>query len=185
MGAMKAVAIYSEELLEAAVRYVDFGWSVIPIVGNKRPMVAWSEYMRRRPIQAELEAWFSWENAERLEGIAVICGPVSENLTIRDFDSLAAYRRWVASHPAESLSLPTVRTARGYHVYFTSDHGRVEKLGDGELRGGRGYCLLPPSRHPSGAIYEWVNEPAWDALIPAGNPMEFDGRQEADRLPRT
>ena len=55
-------------------------------------------------------------------------------------------------------------TARGRHVYFHSTYRRIKKMADGELRGA-GYCLLPPSRHPDGPVYEWL-VPLPDGEIP-------------------
>ena len=61
--------------------------------------------------------------------------------------------------------LPTVVTPRGRHVYFRSDCHAFADLGDGEYRGDGHYCLLPPSRHPSGATYIWL-VPLPDGPIP-------------------
>jgi len=36
---------------------------------------------------------------------------------------------------------------------------------NGELRGGGGYCLLPPSVHPDGVIYEWLIETNSENLL--------------------
>jgi len=44
----------------------------------------------------------------------------------------------------------------------------VEKttpLGDGELRGDRSYCVLPPSQHPEGDNYRWIVEPNGDVPV--------------------
>src|SRR5262249_44449558 len=66
--------------------------------------------------------------------------------------------------------LPTSETARGFHVYFRTNAlaGRTAKMlgegrgtarhNDGELLG-NSYAILPPSRHPSGIVYRWHNEP--------------------------
>jgi hypothetical protein len=88
--------------------------------------------------------------------LAVILGEVSGELTCRDFDVQQAYDQWAADHPNLAATLPTVATARGRHVYFRSNHSGITKLADGELRGGGGYCVLPPSRHPKGPEYHWL-----------------------------
>jgi hypothetical protein len=56
-------------------------------------------------------------------------------------------------------SSPRVRTARGGHVYFKGTADGTKVLAFGELRGAGSYVLIPPSVHPSGALYRWVTEP--------------------------
>jgi hypothetical protein len=94
---------------------------------------------------------------------------VSGYLVCRDFDTAEAYLTWASEHRDLAKSLPTVRTGRGYHVYFRSrECTKIKNLGDGELRG-NGYCLLPPSRHPSGGTYEWVVP--LNGTVPEVNPF--------------
>jgi hypothetical protein len=105
-----------------------------------------------------------------LDGLAVVCGAISGGLTCRDFDEEAAYTEWRARYPHLAAKLPTVRTGKGFHVYFRSSCRSIRHLGDGELRG-NGYCLLPPSIHPSGRPYKWVVPlPAGD--LPCLDPAE-------------
>jgi Bifunctional DNA primase/polymerase, N-terminal len=78
-------------------------------------------------------------------------------LAVRDFDQVEAYRRWSAEHPDEASRLPTVRTARGFHVYGRLVEETFVDFGDGELRADcKHYVLLPPSRHPTGQNYVWL-----------------------------
>ncbi len=56
------------------------------------------------------------------------------------------------------MTLPTVQTARGFHVYGQLDEEAFADLGNGELRADSGhYVLLPPSVHPGGQVYSWVH----------------------------
>jgi hypothetical protein len=90
--------------------------------------------------------------------------------------------------------LPTVQTAKGMHVYFEGHIEGIKHIANGELRGRGGYCLLPPSVHPDGIIYQWVNpvhngnllviEPELTGFIPnvtertdenIGEPKEIEG----------
>src|SRR5207253_1011753 len=73
-------------------------------------------------------------------------------------DDAGAYHHWAESNVDLAGMLPTVQTARGFHVYSHGHHDRTVKLTDGELRGAGGYCLLPPSRHPTGCSYRWIIE---------------------------
>jgi len=148
------------DILNAALDLHDRGICVLPIrPRDKRPSLSsWKCFQKNRPDRATVRDWFS--GPER--NLAVICGAVSGNLAIRDFDHPESYGHWAQQYPKLARSLPTVETARGHHVYFRAGErqfqelspagSRIIELGDGELRGG-GYCLAPPSIHPTGRRY--------------------------------
>jgi hypothetical protein len=147
--------------LKNALLYSGFGWAVIPIPhGQKAARVHWKRFQQDRPTEQQLRKWFNGKPVN----LAVILGPVSGNLCCRDFDDMAAYEAWAATHPDLARTLPTVETARGRHVYFRGELDGVKELAGGELRGARSYCVLPPSLHPSGATYRWVTSPTADNL---------------------
>ncbi len=98
-----------------------------------------------------------WFGNGQQHGIAVILGRASGGLVCRDYDVLEAYNAWAALHPELAATLPTVATARGRHVYFRSSHEKFIELEDGKIRSNGHYCLLPPSRHPDGPVYRWLN----------------------------
>jgi hypothetical protein len=156
----------SATLRDDALAYAVRGWSVIPVRG-KQPAFAWKCYQAKPPADSLLRDWFS-RRFDGITGIAVIAGPVSGGLTCRDYDQADGYHRWAKDHPDLARVLPTVQTGRGFHVYFQSEAERIRKLGDGELRGS-GYSLLPPSRHPSGAVYCWA-VPLRDEPLPILDP---------------
>jgi hypothetical protein len=87
-------------------------------------------------------------------------GPPSAGLIALDFDDAASYARWAAAWPDVAQAAPTAGTARGAHVYLVGPAGqRTVKLENyaGEVKGAGGYVLLPPSLHPSGAVYRWLH----------------------------
>jgi hypothetical protein len=136
------------------------GICVIPIGSRtKTPFVKWEQFQTRLPT--EQERW-RWWGGDRGQGVAIVLGEVSGNLASRDFDVAEAYDRWRESHPELAATLPTVRTRRGFHVYFRVSEAfsalTVRKLGDGELRVSGCFNLAPPSQHPDGGRYEWVRE---------------------------
>jgi hypothetical protein len=154
-------------LLNAALAYAARGWSVIPTRG-KVAAVCWTTYQTCRPNGAFLRGAFSLPG---VDGVGVILGRVSGGLACRDFDLEDSYFRWKAKHHDLAKKLPTVETHRGFHIYHRGPEA-YQDLSDGEFRGDAGhYCLLPPSRHPSGSTYHWVvplpNEP-----LPVLNPHE-------------
>lgn len=148
----------SAELLDAALAYAARGWSIIPIRhrsgGDKKPACrAWKPFQIARPTETELRSMF---HSQDLDGLAVILGPVSGHLCCRDFDAAEAYPAWAASHADLAKCLPTVRTKRGYHVYFRCPGLHTKALRDGEMRAALVYVLLPPSAHVTGVRYEWI-----------------------------
>ena len=141
-------------LRAAAAFYRDLGWAVVPVI-DKKPRVSW-----KTPP--------AWQKVEELiddpetTGLAVILGEPSGDLVARDFDQPGAFEKWKRDHPGLAHTLPIARTGRlegGYHVYGTMPDAPLKKLPDGELRGNGAIVVLPPSRHPTGSNYEWINQP--------------------------
>lgn len=143
-------------VLNAALGYFRRGWSIIPIpYRSKAARIRWMSYQKTRPTEDTIRRWFS----DKPVNIAVILGEVSGGLVCRDFDKAETYQLWIKRYPDLAKLLPTVQTGRGYHVYFEADYSGIKHFSDGsgELRGGGGYCLLPPSIHPDGPEYQWIN----------------------------
>ncbi len=142
-------------VLEWALEYHRLSWCVIPIKpGTKKPALrSWKQYQTQRPDKNQLRKWFA--NNDR--NIAVVLGEVSSDLVCRDFDAMAEYDLWVSEYPDLAKMLPRVKTSKGMHVYFEAPIKGTKHISNGELRGSGGYCLLPPSVHPDGLIYQWVN----------------------------
>ncbi len=150
------------EFREHALEYARLGFSVIPVRGKKPTIRSWKPYQTTPMGPGEIARRFS---SPKVTGLAVILGSVSGDLCCRDFDRVEAYRAWARKFPGYAATLPTVQTARGFHVYFRAKAVRTHKFEDGELRGEGGYCLLPPSRHPDGPIYSWIREPSGEIPI--------------------
>lgn len=154
-GPMAYDMVDGADRLSVARWYRELGWNVIPVI-NKVAPVRWSVYQSASVDEVTLRWWF--KHGFRDGDLAVINGPVSGNLACRDFDDPAAYRRWADAHPDLANTLPTVRTPRGYHVYFRCAPGKTRPGVDGELRL-TGYNVVP-----SGPVYEdhmycWVQPP--------------------------
>jgi len=71
-------------MIEAALRYLRAGLCVLPARTDvKHPAVArWGPYQKQLPTIQEVQAWF----ANRPGAMCLVCGPVSGNLEMLDFD---------------------------------------------------------------------------------------------------
>ena len=169
-SAIDIVTDPAADLLSVALACHELGWCVLATKpGTKQPKGQWKRYQRERPTIATLRRWF--RNPDGI-GLAVMLGAVSGGLVCRDFDSMTSFERWAARYPDYAQTLPTVATGRpGRHLYAIADNQQIQRIGkayvefdDGEARLQNCICMLPPSKHPSGAVYRWLSFPS--ATIP-------------------
>ena len=159
----------------AAYAYLSRGWSVIPLRhADKRPLLRWEPYQNRLPGEEELRRWFAaWPDAN----LGIVTGSVSR-LVVLDIDpahggveSLAALERRHGPLPA---SVEARTGGGGRHVYFLHPGGMVRNragLAQGvDVRGDGGYVVAPPSIHPSGGAYAWVEGRGPDEIALAPLP---------------
>ncbi len=144
---------------------LSMGVSVIPVgYRTKKPEVRWRTYQDRLPTEQEISVWF---RPGRQVNYAAVCG--WNGLTVLDFDDTTKYTDWLMwcigeQGAAGRVAMRTYRvlTRRGVHVYmFVKDAPRCGHFAGGDIKGRGGYVLIPPSVHPSGAIYA-----AWDHMAP-------------------
>jgi hypothetical protein len=134
-------------ILEIAINWVSQGFSVIPIkYYSKRPSInSWEPYQKRLPYPEELSQWFR----SSLTNIALITG--WSNLLVIDFDVMDVFNYWYSLFRIDTYM---VKTSRGVHVYIQTEipsQNYHSPLLD--IKAERGYVLIPPSIHPSGAQY--------------------------------
>jgi hypothetical protein len=157
-------------MLNYALLYLQRGLSVIPLVyGDKKPAVRWEEYQSRRPTEDEVKKWFS-----KLSNIGIVCGSVSSNLIVIDFDSEDKFKEFYdkldkAYPELRDVVLNTwmVETGKGRHIYlrvrmdpseFRERMRTKVRLAEGvDVKAEGGYVVAPPSLHPSGKQYRFIN----------------------------
>ena len=122
------------------------GYSVIPVSGNKlpkepkKPAIPWRAYQRRIADEAEIDAFFT----KGVTGLGIVCGTVSRLLVI-DFDDHLRYQRF-CRHLPQYAGAYTVKTRRGYHVYFRSDvKVPSHQFAGGDIKGERSYVIAAAS----------------------------------------
>ena len=174
-----------KSLHQRAVRYLEMGLSVIPLKPrDKKPSLShWAQYQKRRPENVELDSWFIGTD----NNIGVVCGQVSGNLAVVDFDDEKAFH-YCFPHGGELTDETLcVRTGKGVHVYVRlertikkttlrsrSGTGKVEPGLPVDIQGEGGYVVAPPSVHPSGKTYEFIGK--------AENILLLDERSWANSL---
>lgn len=139
----------------AALEYLRAGFSVIPLrPRDKRPLIPWAEFQRRRATEAEVQAWWS---ADPDAGIALVCGRVS-SLVVLEEDPRNGGDKSLAGRSFPPG--PTVRTGSGgRHFYFAHSGEPVPKipsiLPGLEVQGEASYVVAAVSIHPNGTAYAW------------------------------
>lgn len=139
-------------VLDWALDYAARGWPVLPVVArDKRPLTAHGLREASTDPAQVCEWWERWRGAN----VGLRTGVCFDVLDIDGPAGAAA----VSDRPP--LDGPTVTTGHGRHVYvLPTGHGnRVDLLDHVDWRGQGGYVVAPPSVHPSGRRYEWVNGP--------------------------
>lgn len=147
------------EVLKAALDYAAHGWQVFPIKPQAKEPATRRGFYDATTNPATLRRWFAQGYPYN---IAVRTGLIS-GIFILDIDgdhgasNLCAL---VAKHRA----IPQTRistTGKGHHLWFRAEIEipcSTGKIAPGiDVRGDGGYVVVPPSVHPSGAIYAWAN----------------------------
>lgn len=139
----------------AAIEYLKYGFSVIPVNSNKRPCLDWKKYQKEKTTVEEIEVW--WEMYPGAN-VGIVTGEIS-NLSVIDIDSQEGKSKLKEVIP-DSLRFPIVNTPRGgKHFYFRYHEGlrsNVRSIPGCDLRSDGGYVVAPPSIDFSGKKYEWV-----------------------------
>jgi len=141
-------------LTHHAVAYGAAGWAVHPLrQKDKTPASAHGS----KDATTDGEQIQRWWGAMPFANIGIGTG---DGFFVVDLDGAAA-ALW-----AEANDLPstlTAKTARGKHLYFAIPPGVIVRnstsdVADGvDVRGIGGYVVAPPSIHPSGAVYQWLD----------------------------
>lgn len=142
--------------MSEALRYAQAGLSIVPLrPGEKRPLIQWAEFQRRRPSDIELKRWgAAWPDA----GIGIVCGRVS-SLAVLDEDPRHGGDRSLARYPLPRGPV-VLSGGGGRHFYFALNGETVPKVGavlpGVDLLGEGALATAPASVHPNGRVYRWA-----------------------------
>ncbi len=141
--------------IETILKNYRKGLSIIPLnKGEKKPAIKWEEFQKRRPTEEELRDWFRHDR-----NFGIICGEVSQNLVVFDFDEAEAVNFVFTDFEKVKRKTMVVRTGKGYHIYSRTGkvvpsskrtHLHLDIQSEGK------YVVGPGSLHPSGAIYNSI-----------------------------
>ena len=146
-------------LFDSALTYLSMGFCVFPCYPNtKKPMVEWKEFQDNVPTIEIIEQW--WSKC-RDANVAVVTGCFSDVIVL-DVDDPKAKK--LVTSMGIIRNTPRVQTRPNrYHYYFKypefearSKNNRTIGL---DIRGDGGYVIAPPSIHPSGYQYRWIDDP--------------------------
>jgi hypothetical protein len=175
------------EILDAAIEYLDLGFSVLPIRPGetKKPyLTSWKEYQTRQPTEQEVYDWWAkWPDAN----VAIITGSVSGIFVIDGDGEIGA--RWITEHmPKTSVYAQTGR-ASGCHCFYRLPKGVLVPCKVGwrpkvDVRGEGGYVVAAPSIHHTGRQYRLIFREGlrgWEELHEfnpyAGSPEAGPGKR--------
>jgi hypothetical protein len=181
-------------LLQHALAWLDRGFHVFPLQPRgKNPLGLLVPHGCKDASvdPAVIRDWW------RREPRANIGGRLGDGRFVVDLDGQDAVE-WFANACERHGGAPrtlTVRTARGWHLYFASHVPvpcSVGRIATGvDIREARSYIVLPPSEHPSGHIYtvrrdlpvieapQWLVDlakPPKPAFVPPPPTLQAEGR---------
>jgi len=149
-------------MIKAALYYQKMGFSVVPIVPQKKApcLVKWKDYQSQMAtIEQITEWWTKWPDAN----IGIVTGAIS-NLCVVDIDKYKeTYNEELTlEYFPDNIETPTVSTPQGgIHLYFRppEDHkdiaGNVDFPPAVDFRAEGNYIVAPPSKGENGAKYSW------------------------------
>src|SRR5882724_1301504 len=147
-------------MLAAALEYARRGFSVIPLKPrDKKPgLQSWKQYQTRCATEKEIREW--WRRTPNAN-VGIVTGAVS-SIVVLDIDGEAGRSSLLECLPElKHVSTPAVATGKGVHLYFRHPGGdipnRAGMAPNLDLRGDGGFVAAPPSIHPNGGTYAFVD----------------------------
>lgn len=152
---------------QAALRYVEMGWSVIPLKArSKVPATRHGLNDWTNDPRAVVECWTKHPEFN----VAVVCGQSSHGLLVIDLDvneakgkdGKATLEEWETTHGKLPETITSITGSDGIHLFYRTNMdirpSANATLGV-DIRCEKSYVVAPPSIHPNGQTYEWSISP--------------------------
>ena len=171
-------------LAEAAVWYCEHGFGIIPIAPRgKKPI---SEHGLNDWFDDPDDARKLWAAHPDLN-IGIVCGVPSHGLVVLDVDEdddngkhgLDALNDWEDVRGELPSTAVAITGRGGLHYLYRTDRTNIRPSTNAELavdvRADGGYIVAPPSIHPNGTAYRWMDGCApWERPIATANGNVYD-----------
>ncbi|MBF8193266.1 bifunctional DNA primase/polymerase [Nonomuraea sp. K274] len=176
-------------MLHTALQLHDLGLCVLPAAadGSKRPAVAWKGYQQVPPEREEVEAWLTASPPP--QGLGVVCGAVSGNLEMLEFEGRAVQAGLVqeVTALADASGLGELwRTVTAGYAELTPSGGLhfLYRVADGQVAGNAKLARRPATAdeladNPKDKIkvlVETRGEGGWVVLAPSGGSTHETGK---------
>jgi predicted P-loop ATPase len=159
---VKASTPPRDRMLRAALRYAQMGWKVFPCKPCSKQPATRHGFKDATTDEAQIREW--WERTPdanigiatgEASGVAV----VDEDIRSGGRESIDALQQTHGEFPP---TLTAITGGGGRHFYFRKPPGidlRCGKPAEGvDFKADGGYVLAPPSVHPDGPTYRWLNK---------------------------
>lgn len=142
--------------LSAARDYAERGWPVFPLIAREKKPLTPNGVLDASTDRNQILEWWQLFPAAN---VAIATGFVCDVLDI-DGPEPVQYLQGILGRDWRHGG-PVCSTGKGHHLYFaTLDGARNRASIEGhklDYRGTGGYVVAPPSIHPSGARYQWLD----------------------------
>jgi len=141
-------------------------YTLAPLFSSRLHRCDWQceeqERKTNRPCKCN-NSGSDFENLFANANLAVMLGRTSGNLVCVDCDSMQAFTKILDEFSSLRLNYWAFTTGRGGNLLFRLANGEAinsqkTRIGDVQVWGNKHYCILPPSVHPSGVVYSWLND---------------------------
>ena len=156
---------------DIAQSYLSSGLCVLPASrSTKSPRVGkWSVFKKRLPTQTEVDAWFANEH----DAVCVVCGEVSGNLELLDFDDKAGlFDAWKKKIPQQLFDRLVIESTQsgGKHVFYRCE---VPVCGNIKLAQKRIDLSDEEIIPHKGKEYVWHNDKKYQVSVDEDGVMYF------------